>query len=117
MAVHSGAMRDPAFLDRYAQLRLDLHGLTVTFESYADALRNGGSLGPDASFLKIWATELFQRVTDEMLELAGEEAALSRELDLGGVKVDVMNQYLESRPRRSSAAPTRSSATSWPSWS
>jgi len=98
MAEHSGAMRDPAFLDRYAQLRLDLHGLTVTFESYADALRNGGSLGPDASFLKVWATELFQRVTDEMLELAGEEGAYSRELDVDGVKVDVMNQYLESRP-------------------
>ena len=92
------AKSDPAFLDRFAQLQLDLHGLTVSFQSYADALRNGGSLGADASFLKVWATELFQRITDEMLELSGEQGAMSRELDFDGVRIDVMNQYLEARP-------------------
>jgi alkylation response protein AidB-like acyl-CoA dehydrogenase len=98
MAERSGALEDPAFMDRYAQLRLDLHGLVVSFRSYADALRNGASLGPDSSFLKVWATELFQRITDEMLELAGEQGAMSRELDFDGVRIDVMNQFLEARP-------------------
>lgn len=98
MAERTGALDDPAFLDRYAQLRLDLHGLVVSFQSYAEALRNGVSLGPDSSFLKIWATELFQRITEEMLELAGEQGAMSRELDFDGVRIDVMNQFLEARP-------------------
>jgi len=98
LAEQTDAFADPAFADRYAALRLDLHGLVVSFQSYAEALKNGASLGPDASFLKIWATELFQRITDELLELAGEQGALADELHFGDARVDVMNQYLEARP-------------------
>jgi alkylation response protein AidB-like acyl-CoA dehydrogenase len=98
LAEQTGAFDDPAFKDRYASLRLDLHGLVVSFEGYAEALKSGSSLGPDASFLKIWATELFQRATDELLELAGEQGGLADELHFGKVGVDVMNQYLEARP-------------------
>ena len=47
--------------------------------------------------LKVWQTELFQRITDLMVEVAGENAGLlepmegNRELNPGGL-------YLQARP-------------------
>ena len=93
-----GKMEDPAFVDRYTQLQMDVHDLGAAYQGFADVLRSGGEIGPDVSFLKIWATETYQRICDQMLELAGEWGVLRDDLDIGGVRVDVMNQYLESRP-------------------
>ena len=93
-----GKMEDPAFVDRYTQLQMDVHDLGAAYQGFADVLRSGGEIGPDVSFLKIWATETYQRICDQMLELAGEWGVLRDDLDIGGVRVDVMNQYLKSRP-------------------
>ena len=93
-----GRLDDPAFMDRYTQLRLDVMDLTSAFERYAAVLRAGGELGPDVSMLKLWATETYQRITDYMVEVAGDHGALRGDVVIGNVAVDVMNQFLESRP-------------------
>ncbi len=93
-----GAMTDPAFRDRFTQLQLDVHDLGAAYEGYAQLLRSGGEIGPDVSFLKIWATETYQRICDAMLEVAGDHGARRDDVVIADVQVDVMNQYLESRP-------------------
>ena len=92
-----GAFDDPAFASRYAKHRLDVYDLGSAFERFAKVLRQGGELGGDVSVLKLFNTELYQRITEEMLALAGEEARFADDLDAGDVQIDAMNLYLDSR--------------------
>jgi hypothetical protein len=92
-----GAFEDPAFLSRYARHRLDIYDLGAAFERFAKVLRDGGELGADVSILKIFTTELYQRITEETLALAGEDARYFDDIDAGNDKVDAMNLFLDSR--------------------
>ena len=65
LAEARGAFEDPAFVARYARLRLDLYDLGSSFERFAKVLRSGGELGADVSMLKIFTTELYQRITGQ----------------------------------------------------
>jgi alkylation response protein AidB-like acyl-CoA dehydrogenase len=97
LAEARGAFDDPAFVARYARLRLDLYDLGSSFERFAKVLRSGGELGADVSMLKIFTTELYQRITEEMLVVAGEEARFSDDLEAGNAPIDAMNLFLDSR--------------------
>ena len=92
-----GAFDDPAFRSRYAKHRLDLYDLGSAFERFAKVLREGGELGADVSLLKIFTTELYQRITEEMLLLAGEDARYFDNIEAGNGEVDAMNLFLDSR--------------------
>lgn len=97
LAEARGGFDDPAFLSRYAKHRLDLYDLGSAFERFAKVLRSGGELGADVSILKIFNTELYQRITEEMLDFAGEEARFADDLDAGDTEVDAMNLFLDAR--------------------
>jgi alkylation response protein AidB-like acyl-CoA dehydrogenase len=97
LAQARGAFADPAFVARYARLRLDLYDLGSSFERFAKVLRAGGELGADVSMLKIFTTELYQRITEEMLVVAGEEARFADDLEAGNTTIDAMNLFLDSR--------------------
>jgi len=97
LAEARGAFEDRAFVSRYARLRLDVYDLASAFERFANVLRAGGELGADVSMLKILATELYQRITEEMLEVAGEEARFADDLEAGNEPIDAMNLFLDSR--------------------
>ena len=97
LAEARGAFDDAAFRARFAQLRLDLYDLGSAFERFARVLREGGTLGADVSMLKIFCSELYQRITEEMLTVAGEEARCADDLTAGDVLVDAMNLFLDSR--------------------
>ncbi len=88
---------DPAFRSRYARLRLDLYDLGSAFERFAKVLRDGGELGADVSILKIFTTELYQRITEETIALAGEDARYFDDIEAGNDQVDAMNLFLDSR--------------------
>ena len=47
--------------------------------------------------LKIFCSELYQRITEETLDIAGEEARFNDALPVAGGEVDAMNLYLDSR--------------------
>jgi alkylation response protein AidB-like acyl-CoA dehydrogenase len=97
LAEARGAFADRAFVSRYARLRLDVYDLASAFERFANVLRRGGELGADVSMLKILATELYQRITEEMLAIAGEEARFADDLEAGNEQIDAMNLFLDSR--------------------
>lgn len=97
LAEARGAFENPAFVSRFAKLRLDVYDLRSAFERFAKVLRKGGELGADVSVLKLFNTELYQRITEEMLAIVGEEARFNDDLDAGDINVDVMNLYLDSR--------------------
>ena len=76
LAERMGVAEEPAFADDYARLRLDLADLRSLHQTYVDQVRRGETLGADVSMLKVFQTELFQRITDKMLDVAGENAGL-----------------------------------------
>ncbi|CAA9280217.1 MAG: Acyl-CoA dehydrogenase, long-chain specific [uncultured Craurococcus sp.] len=97
LAERMGVWEDAEFQDRYARLRLEFEDLKALYGTYVEKLKRGESLGADVSMLKILQTELFQAITDTMLEIAGENAGLlepmegNRDLNIGGL-------FIQARP-------------------
>jgi len=94
-ASERGLMDDPAFLDRFTRLRLDVHDLESTYARFAEQVKKGQLLGPDISMLKIWGTETCARLSELMVEAADLDGATPG--PLGRCGVDVLNQYYYSR--------------------
>ncbi|MBN8891265.1 MAG: acyl-CoA dehydrogenase, partial [Rhodospirillales bacterium] len=97
LAEHAGAWDDPVFQRRYAQLRLDLADHKALYETFADAVRRGETLGQDVSMLKLHQTELFQRITDAMLDVAGTAAGMLEPLE-GNNDLNPSGQFIQARP-------------------
>jgi len=92
-----GAFADQSFADRYAELRLELHGLTNLFESFVQRIEDGDEIGADVSLLKIVATELQARISEEIMSLAGDAARIARPIELPGMIVDPIGLYAAAR--------------------
>jgi hypothetical protein len=97
LAERIGVGDDPAFQDRYTRLRLDLADHKALYEIYVDKVRRGEALGPDVSMLKIHQTELYQRATEMMIEIGGEEAALLDPIE-GNRELNPGSLFMQSRP-------------------
>jgi alkylation response protein AidB-like acyl-CoA dehydrogenase len=97
LAEATNALAAGDFRDRYAQLVLDVRDLKAAFELFMGRLRGGEELGPEVSYLKVWGTETYQRITDELVQLAGDHGGQIDDVVIGGIAADVMNQYLDSR--------------------
>ncbi|WP_085692666.1 MULTISPECIES: acyl-CoA dehydrogenase family protein [unclassified Pseudomonas] len=94
---HLGLHDEPGFRDRLTRLRLDLDDHKLLFETFAERLRRGENLGADVSLLKVHQTELFQRITDYMLEIAGEYAAYLEPIE-GNGNLNPTGLFLQARP-------------------
>ncbi|MCG3187760.1 MAG: putative acyl-CoA dehydrogenase FadE17 [Rhodocyclaceae bacterium] len=98
VARQQGLMKDPAFVDRYNQLRLDVADLGSTYGRFAEIVKRGGTLGPDVSMLKILATETYQRLTELTLEAAGDAGGLAGKVDFNGMPIDILSPFYMARP-------------------
>lgn len=97
LAEHMQIWDDPTFQSRYTELRLDLEDLKALHARYVDIVRAGLPLGPDVSMLKIIQTELYQRITDTMMDIAGENAALLDPME-GNRNLHPSGQFIQARP-------------------
>jgi alkylation response protein AidB-like acyl-CoA dehydrogenase len=98
IAAGRGLFEDPGFLDRLTRLKLDTLDLESIYATYAQIVRDGGTLGPDVSLLKVWATETFASLTELMLEAAGEFGAERGDRDFGAGKANILSQFYNARP-------------------
>jgi alkylation response protein AidB-like acyl-CoA dehydrogenase len=57
----------------------------------------GEALGPDVSMLKVHQTELYQRITETMLEIAAEHGGQFGPLD-GNRELNPAGLFIHSRP-------------------
>lgn len=94
----TGAFADAAFRERYTQLHLDVEDHVTNYERFAAILKQGGDLGPNVSILKLWVTETYQRITEYMLEVAQEYAAISGPSQIAGGEIDPLGYYWHARP-------------------
>ena len=97
LADRMGVADDPAFVDTYTKLRLELADLKALHATYVDIVRRGDTLGPDVSMLKVIQTELFQKITDAMLDVAGENAGLLEPME-GNRELNPSGLFLQARP-------------------
>ena len=89
---------DHGFMERFMRLKLDTIDLETIYTRFAQIVRDGGLLGPDVSILKIWATETFARLSELMLEAAGEIGAGRGEVGFGAGKANILSQFYNARP-------------------
>lgn len=89
---------DPAFMERFAQLKLDMADLGALYGRYVEKVRRGEVLGQDVSMLKIWAMETYQRLSELLLEAAGEYAPMEGEIAIGEESIDLLAPFYTSRP-------------------
>ena len=97
LAQHMDVWEDAAFQDSYVRLRLDLLDHTSLYETYVEKLRRGELLGADVSMLKLNQSELFQRITDVMLEVAGENGGLLEPMG-GNRELNPAGLFIQARP-------------------
>lgn len=92
-----GRWNDAVIVDTYVQLLFDLENHIDLYESMIDQVAQTGIYPPDISLLKISQSELYQRITDQLLELGGALAGLVEPLpDSNGLSP--ANQFLFARP-------------------
>lgn len=95
LAQATGQWNEPTFREKYLQLNRDLEDHKALFEVFAARLRRGEDLGPDVSMLKVHQSEMFQRITDLMMEIAAERGAL---LEVEKKEVNAARLFLNARP-------------------
>lgn len=64
-------IEDPGFRKKLAVLEVDCNALLYTFLRILSQLSVGSAPGPEASFLKVYGSELYQRVMDLNIEAMG----------------------------------------------
>ena len=72
--------------------------MTSLYGRYVDQVRRGETLGPDVSILKIWSMELYQRISELLVEAADEKGAFEGGIDFDDEEVDVLSPFYMSRP-------------------
>lgn len=91
-----GLTKDSAFVGRYAAFQMDLEDHQCLFGQVADQLRQGRTLGPEVSLLKLNQSNLYQRITEYGLEIMGSDAGLLHPLD-GNRDLAMAGQFLNAR--------------------
>ncbi len=97
LAERMGVADEPAFADAYTRLRLELADLKALHATYVDIVRRGDPLPADVSMLKVVQTELFQKITDTMMEIAGENAGLLDPME-GNRDLHPSGLFIQARP-------------------
>jgi alkylation response protein AidB-like acyl-CoA dehydrogenase len=70
---------DAVFLSKYARLHLDLTDLGALYSHFAEIVKQGGTLPPSVSLLKIFASETYGRIGMQLVEAAQEDGAVLNE--------------------------------------
>jgi hypothetical protein len=98
LAQARGLLADPAFAERLTQLKLDLADLGSLYGRYVDKARRGEAMGPDVSMLKVWSMDTYQRLSELLIDAAGEYGVVEGEVAFGDAMIDVLSPFYNSRP-------------------
>ena len=93
-----GLTGDMGIADRQAQLFCDVRDLAALHGQVADAAIRGDVDHAVMGLMKVLATDLFQKVTDELLRVSGEHAGLMAPVGVGGLDVDLRRLFMIARP-------------------
>ncbi|OUS14352.1 acyl-CoA dehydrogenase [Gammaproteobacteria bacterium 53_120_T64] len=99
MAKDFGLFDDPVFKERFTKLHMDVEDSVAVYIRMLEVMRRGEQLGPEISILKLAVTEMFQQVTDLILDACAEFAGTESVIPLSdGTAYKPVNTYYLSRP-------------------
>ena len=98
LALARGLIDDPVFMDSLTRITLDVLDLEALYSEYAGIIKRGGALGADVAVLKIWSSETYVRLSEMIVQAAGEFGAHQGKLDFGAAQIDVLSHYYNARP-------------------
>ncbi len=85
--------------DRYAELCADLHDYKLLYTRICNQISDSGrEPGPEVSMLKLYASELLQRVTEFNVQAAAEWGGVVGDTVIGDTLTDLHWQYMMARP-------------------
>ena len=93
----NGALDDPYFRERLAEIEIDTLGFAAMFAHAAEIANAERSLGLDASIMKITGTETLQRLADLLLDAAGTDAALTGRVMTEDGPIEIAPLFLQVR--------------------
>lgn len=93
----SGLIDDAVFFGKFCALKMDVLDLTAAFRRLVADLEEGGQPGVEVSYMKVWATETAQRITELILETAGEHAGLDGTVRIGEEEIDIVTPFYNAR--------------------
>jgi alkylation response protein AidB-like acyl-CoA dehydrogenase len=93
-----GTDKDPVVRSSIARLACDIHDISALFEQTSDNIIAGKDASRELSMLKIFSSELFQKVTEEMITQAAEYGGLYGELELDGDLLPIWAVSMIARP-------------------
>ncbi|GGL80739.1 hypothetical protein GCM10011392_39160 [Wenxinia marina] len=93
LARATGLDDDPVFRSRLAAVTLDVADLKSAYARFAGLVGAGATPGPEVSLLKVWAGDCAQRLTEFLIETAGEAGGTAGQQDFGGVSIDVLAPF------------------------
>ena len=97
MARASGAISDPAFRDRLAEVELDVLCHAALFNQAVEGQAGDQSLGFDSSIIMIVGTETQQRLCDLILDAAGAAGGDREPIETPDGAVDAATMFLFNR--------------------
>jgi alkylation response protein AidB-like acyl-CoA dehydrogenase len=89
---------DQGVMDQLAVLEADLHDYRLLYTQMCDHIAEGNPPGAEVSALKIYASELRQRIAEFNVELGAEFGGLPGAADIGGTATDLHWQLMMTRP-------------------
>ena len=94
----SGRRDDVLYRDRFAILAADLYDYRLLYAEICARIADGGQPGPEVSMLKVYASELLQRITEFSVELGGECGGIIGDVQIGDTVTDLHWQVMMARP-------------------
>lgn len=94
----AGLAEDAGIAELHARLLCDLEDLSALYEMVTDAAVRGTMASEETSMMKVLATELFQRIADAVLSIAGEHAGAWGPTELGGQLEELRRVFMIARP-------------------
>lgn len=98
LVIELNKQSDPVVMDQLAVLTADLHDYQGLYADTCDRVADTGEIGSEASMLKVYASELLQRISEFNVEIAGEYAVASGDIMVGKTNTNLMWQVMMTRP-------------------
>lgn len=78
---------------KFTQLEMDVHDAFSLYDDVCSELIAGGNADRDLSLLKVYCTELHQKASDLVVELAEDYAAIEGVADINGLSTNIGRLY------------------------
>jgi alkylation response protein AidB-like acyl-CoA dehydrogenase len=89
---------DVGVADRLAALSADLHDYQLLYAEICDRVAEQGAPGPEVSVLKVYVSELLQRITEFSADIVAEYGGVVGDVRIGDTVTDLHWQLMMARP-------------------